>query len=598
MTDALLLEERVRRAVSLGESQFREFKSALEGSPADKKPRPVKDIRQDIARTLVAFANADGGELLIGVEDDGDVTGVPHSPAHVQTLLDAPVSGVDASTPLPSVSARRLTVDGKEVLYFAVTKGTEKIHFTADGRCIQRRDRESVPVTAEKVEFERREQLSRGYDRQFVDGATVADLDQDLLRAVGSTIAPTLSIEKLLQLLNLAEFDGVTVRLRRAALLLFASDVGRWHPRCQVRILRVAGNELLTGREYNVERDETVTGNLWQLLEQAWTRLRPYLTQTRLSSSGLFEQQVAYPEDACREALVNAIAHRDYSDEGAGIEVYVFNDRLTVRSPGALLSTLTIEDLKAERGAHESRNAFLARVLREGGFMRELGEGVRRIFRLMRENDLVEPELDVTLSSFTLVLRHQTIFSTADQRWLQGYDAFALSPDEMKVVLLGQRETLFSMQEVWDLLEIVDVDDWRGLLQGLQEKGVVVTEVPKSRADLLALRQGIPKRSVPRFRVRDAETCRRDLGQLQVALADKRRPTLLELRAAFAGLADVNAYRRTQHHATTAMALGLIDEVTPGGDGRPSPSGTVTAPGQRRRARNQGRRGPTGSGAN
>jgi hypothetical protein len=75
LDDALQLDERVLGQLALGESQFREFKSAWEGPPGAKRPRDVKAVAKDIGETLVAFANADGGVLLIGVEDDAVVTG-------------------------------------------------------------------------------------------------------------------------------------------------------------------------------------------------------------------------------------------------------------------------------------------------------------------------------------------------------------------------------------------------------------------------------------------------------------------------------------------------------------------------------------------
>ena len=74
--DIVNLEERARTAIGLGERHFREFKTALHGPPNAKTPRPVKSIRRDIGEALVAFANADGGELLVGVEDDGSITGI------------------------------------------------------------------------------------------------------------------------------------------------------------------------------------------------------------------------------------------------------------------------------------------------------------------------------------------------------------------------------------------------------------------------------------------------------------------------------------------------------------------------------------------
>src|SRR4051794_11856341 len=85
----LSLQERVRATLALGESHFREFKSALEGAPGEKRPRDKSLIRRDIGEALVAFANADGGELLVGVEDDGSVTGVAHSEEVARSFLEA-----------------------------------------------------------------------------------------------------------------------------------------------------------------------------------------------------------------------------------------------------------------------------------------------------------------------------------------------------------------------------------------------------------------------------------------------------------------------------------------------------------------------------
>ena len=87
MAEMLVLTERVRNSLRLGEGHFQEFKSALDGESNDKKPRRLTLICRDIAEALVAFANADGGALLIGVEDDGTMTGVPHDNDDVQTRI-------------------------------------------------------------------------------------------------------------------------------------------------------------------------------------------------------------------------------------------------------------------------------------------------------------------------------------------------------------------------------------------------------------------------------------------------------------------------------------------------------------------------------
>ena len=124
MEDILLLTEKVRNTLILGESHFREFKTALEGRPDNKKARLVKSICADIGEALVSFANADGGTIIIGVEDDGTITGIPHSEDEIQVMLNAVNTHVYQKQQLPLNNANKLELDGKTVLYFSVNKGT------------------------------------------------------------------------------------------------------------------------------------------------------------------------------------------------------------------------------------------------------------------------------------------------------------------------------------------------------------------------------------------------------------------------------------------------------------------------------------------
>lgn len=348
MENILIIQERVKNTISLGESHFREFKTALEGKPDNKKPRIAKKICEDIGEALVSFANADGGEVLIGVEDDG--------------------------------------------------------------RCVRRKDRSTMPESVDRIQFERQEIISREYDSQFVDGAFVSDLDLDLLQSVADSYIKGLSAELYLQQTGLAVYGTNGLRLKRAALLLFAksNEISRWHSKSQIRFLKVQGEKLESGEKYNVISDESVQGNILDLWFKSWESLRPYLAyKTEFGSDAKFEQKYIYPEDACKEALLNAIAHRDYSIQN-GIEIFIFNDRIEIKSPGALLSTLSITNLYQLEGAHESRNPLIARVLRENKLMRELGEGMKRIFSLMNENELKRPLL-YSNGSFSVTLFNETV---------------------------------------------------------------------------------------------------------------------------------------------------------------------------------------------
>ncbi|WP_412502709.1 ATP-binding protein [Shewanella chilikensis] len=498
----LVIEERAKTAIELGESHFREFKSALHGEPCNKQRRPMNDIATNIAQTLVAFANADGGELLVGVEDNGDITGLDNfSDSDLSKLEGAPTTRVHKDTPLPSVKTRRIKIEDKTILYFSVPKSTQYIHVTSDGRCMLRNDLKSDPVAAEAIQFSRNEEASREYDRKFIDGSSVDDLDLNLVRPVADQIIKGMSIEKCLQYLDLAEYGMSQLKLRRAAILLFAREHHKWHPRLQIRIMKVDGAEVLTGENYNIISDQIITGNILSQVDKSWEAMRPHLVQTKFDKSAKFEQKTIYPELACREAILNAIAHRDYSQEGKGIEVYIYSDRLEVKSPGSLLSSVSLDDIIKQKGAHQSRNTYIARVLRELGYMRELGEGMRRIFNLMQENELSPPNLVVDADSFSITLNHKPIYSQKDILFLDQFSDFDPDKEMKTVILLGQSDTEFSMQNIWDAVGIVDTEHYRQLIDKLIKLGILNNYIDREKAKRLARKQGTPFREFKRFKI-------------------------------------------------------------------------------------------------
>lgn len=523
-TRILLIQERLKNDLTRGESHFCEFKSALHG-PDRTSPRKVSLVATDIGETLVAFANADGGTLIIGAEDDGEISGLSYAEDAIAVLRNAPKSHVHPDTPLSGVRTHLVPMEGKTVLMFSVQKGTRHTHLTSDGRCLQRRDTDTVPVASEQIQFERHEQLSREYDQQWVDGATVSDLDLDLVNRVTEKVAPGLSQEKCLQFLRLAEFDQESLRLRRAALLLFASDIRKWHPRSEIRMLQVSGFELLTGSDYNVIRDETHSGNVLELLGKGWEHVRQFLGQKRLVD-GTFQIQLPYPEDACREALVNAIAHRDYSIEGRSIEIMAFDDRLEIRNPGRLLSTVRLSELREGAGVHDSRNTYIARVLREIGYMQEMGEGVRRIGALLNGHELVPPEIDSVDHSFLLSFYQRSIFTAEDLTWLDAFRKFDLSREEKLVVLLGRGGNLISPNQIWATLDIVDAEEYQMILLKLQGKGLLSSILEKGAAGSTERRQSIEPGQVPRFAIRHPDSAQRDHFARRHPMGKKREFTI------------------------------------------------------------------------
>ena len=499
--ELLRLKERVEIAIEIGQSYYREFKTALEGKPGEKTPRDIKEVCYDIAKTLVAFSNADGGELFVGIEDDNTVTGLKYKEDIITAILKAPEIYILKDTPVPLKRATIIDYNGLKVAYFSVEKGSKYVHLTSKGECFQRKDRESVPTASELIRLNREETISREYDRQFVDLAAISDLDLELVQSVAKQISNNISPEKFLQYLELAEFDGNRLRLRRAALLLFAKHPTKWHPRSQVRILRVKGIEEKTGEDFNLMELAEVSGNIFLLYQNSWEALRPHLTETRFSKDGVFKNQIIYPELACKEALINAITHRDYSLEGRGIEIKVFDDRLEILSPGKLLSSITIKDLEELKGVHQTRNTYTARVLREFGLIRELGEGIRRMFDLMKSNELIPPKLESPNKSFIVSLFYKFIYNKEEKNWLDNFDNYNLSREQKTVVKLGINGRLISAKDIWENVGIVDTEYYRQLIADLQKKGILISEIKKTAAQILAKKQRVSVKSIPRFKI-------------------------------------------------------------------------------------------------
>jgi ATP-dependent DNA helicase RecG len=555
----LRVTERIATGISLGESHFREFKSAIDRSGDSPRWRDPKLVARDIAETLVAFANADGGELYIGIEDDGTVTGLSYHDSHFNILTEAPKTHVHSGTPLPAPTIARVNYENKTVLYFQVAKSSERVHLTADGRCLQRFDRQNRPVPAEEIQYTRREKESREYDRAFTDGANLTDLDIDLIDAISKEHAGGQSPEKFLQYMDVAEYGTEGIRLRRAALLLFAADISRWHPRCEVRIIRVSGTELGVGKDYNVlpKDDQTVRGNVLHLLQAAWDTLRPFLTQVKFVESGIFRETLVYPEEACREALINAVAHRDYSVEGKGIEILIYDDRLEVKSPGGLLSSLSLDDLRSGKRTHQSRNAYLARVLREFGYMREMGEGMLRIFATMRDRNLVPPEIQADATMFDMVLHHRSVFSPKDEEWLRAYADYGLSRDEQRVILLGRDGHKLSKNEIMDL-GIVHSDQFRQLVEHLRRKGILYNSLDRNKLAGIKPKQ---RKQVGRFGVRppdETERYRRELESVVSTIGPVEVFTIEIIKTIGTHLSQDSPYK--ENTLESLKLLGFVDE--------------------------------------
>ncbi|WP_419553086.1 ATP-binding protein [Candidatus Poriferisodalis sp.] len=235
----------------------------------------------------------------------------------------------------------------------------------------------------------------RGYEQRICLDATLDDLDMGLaerfLQRVAEAGRPVTEVMHRYGLIHPGGPDRV--RITNAALLLFAREpILRWHPRADARLFRVDGTERHHGRHRNVQQIAHLDLPIASMIGTLRDAVRGQVRRSEQLSDLFFEDTPEYPDFAWQEALVNAVAHRDYDDFGRGIEVWFYDDRMEVHSPGGLVPPVTLEALRTGAPAHASRNPILVRVLAAAGIMRDEGEGVPRMFREMHGMNLPPPE--------------------------------------------------------------------------------------------------------------------------------------------------------------------------------------------------------------
>lgn len=450
----------------------------------------------DVAETLAAMANADGGELVVGIEDDGAVTGVRQPEDRLAMILGAPRSKNYVNPPLPVRFRELQTADGHRLFHYEVSWSPD-VHQLAGSRYLLRVNDQNAPFAADQIAALKAAKTQGLWERSFPPGATLADLDLDLIRSLAPAAWAGRDAEDVLRDRGLiAGRNGHSVP-SNAALLLFAKAPARWHPRCGIDFVRWQGIERKHGAELNVVKRLPIEAPLAVLIRKAYEAIAPQIPERQNLQDLFFTEKLEYPTFAWQEAIVNAVAHRDYGIQGASIEIWLFDDRLEVRSPGLPPAPVTIAALNRREHLHVSRNPLIVRILVELGYMMEAGEGIPRIFDEMDRVGYYPPSLSIVGGmSFQVTLRNQPIYNSATLQWLRQYDELGLSMDQKRVLAFAHvHEDRFTSRDVQTLLE-TDIYGASALIKDLIRKGAarstgkgsrVYASVPPLRA-----KEGMP----------------------------------------------------------------------------------------------------------
>jgi len=442
-----------------------------EGQLFDRKSARIEP--RDLANHLVAFANADGGFIVIGVEDDGKIAGFNEYPTKLNAFLQTPWDLC-----VPAVMAAHKLIEcvnhhGKadKVLLLEILQSGKLHANTKDEAYLRLGDK------SHKLTFEERTQLmyDRGeasWESAPVPEFDLVELDMEVIERYRRMIATSLDAHQLLSARRLAQQTDGKLILNRAGVLLFAKNPCFWFPRANLRLLRYEGTTAETGPRMNLTKDIRLELPLPKLLDEAFriigTQLREF---TRLVKGGKFLTTPEYPMFAWQEAISNAVVHRAYNIVGTDIQIKLFDDRVEVESPGKLPGLVRVDNM---RRIHFSRNPLITRVMTEMEYTRELGEGVDRMILEMEQLGLEPPAFEEDAFMLRATLRNNLT-----QRGLK-LPARAEMPDEMADLNQRQRALLAYLREHESLSRIeyeqlFDISDRTAQsdFRKLNEKGLI-----------------------------------------------------------------------------------------------------------------------------
>ncbi len=415
--------------IQQGESLTVEFKS-------DQKPLSDKDV----LAAVVSLANTEGGELLLGVEDDGTVTGL--HPNHID-ISGIPPLVANKTNPAVSVNVEKYTISGKSVAHIHVPKSRQLIS-TSDGRLLRRRVKlngtpEAVPFYAH--EFIQRQSSMGQIDPSAMILEDISHRQLDSLQRLrlrnaikkygGEPSLLPLSDEELDDALGLCREVNGSKRPTITGLLLLGTEyLLRQHiPAYE------AAFQVLNGTDVRV--NEFFRKPLLQTFEEIEVLFKARVEEEEIQI-GLFRVPVPnYDRRAFREAFVNALVHRDFSRLGA-VHVTISHDGLTISNPGGFVEGVNFNNLLV--AAPRSRNPLLADVIKRIGLAERTGRGIDRIYEGMLRYG--RPAPDYTMSD-EFAVSVQMLNTVADIEFLKmliEQDKFENMPIDSLIILSKLRE--------------------------------------------------------------------------------------------------------------------------------------------------------------
>lgn len=432
---------------------------------------PGKSSVDAVAAGLAALANANGGLAVLGVTKRGN----PQSGLEPAELRDRLVTaGLKTDPPLILPTPQTVELEKGPVVVLEVPAGLPHI-YSLSGVYLTRTAGQNRPLTTPELRRLLFERTDAAFETGAVEQASLADLDNQQIQAYLEYIQASPQDNPLQILLArgcVVPRAGTQAKRPEefqptiAGLLLFGKQPQAKLRSAELICVRYSGPDM---SDEFVRQD--ISGTLPAQIRQAEAFVSANMRRGMKIAGITREETTEYPIAVVREAIVNAVAHRDYSIRGEGIRLLMFSDRLTIYSPGRLPGHVTLENLQEER---YSRNEAIVAVLSDLGYIERLGYGIDRMIGAMEEMGLPEPEFEETAAGFQVTLRSGGDGLVSSQPEQQPAQHGFLNERQERALAFLQTHERITNSDYQNLVPDVSAETIRRDLADLVEKNLLI----------------------------------------------------------------------------------------------------------------------------
>lgn len=409
-----LNEPVLKQIIKVGETNTVELKAAA--------PRPV-----EMAERLCGMANAQGGMIIVGVEDvNNKIIGVPDDriAMTIDTVLRAARQNIKPALVLAPPEPEIYQVDGKK-LVIATVPPNRGVVYQSGGVFWVRRGTHTTPLDVSELLELLGDRGLIDWERQAVHGATLADIDKEKVEAFLSRRSVRdrqpgrfENIERVLIGMGCAVVTGDGDIVPTNAGILFFGSNPQQHI-IQADVACVLFRETIGASRYADRK--FITGTLQELVDGVEAFLNRYIAVGARVEGWKRIDIPEYSIEVLREAVINAVVHRDYTKRGESIRVFYYPDRIEIHSPGLLLPGITVEQMEQGEVESKLRNPFLAGLLRDvPGYMERIGSGIRFMLDETKHMGLPAPKFRQTSEFIVTFHKAPALLPVQEQPQNQG----------------------------------------------------------------------------------------------------------------------------------------------------------------------------------